>query len=163
MPETPADFAPPAEPGGFRIRDAVAADIARVAALDETITGMAKPDYWEDIYRRFGGRDGRYLLIAEAASGSGPDDFLGFIVGEVRSWEFGSPPGGWVLTLGVRPDNRVQGIGTRLFDAVCARLRAAGVTKVRTMIARDDMLNMSFFRAQGLMAGSFIELEMPLD
>ena len=43
------------------------------------------------------------------------------------------------------------------------RLRADGVDTVRTMIARDDPLNMSFFRAQGMMAGPFIELEKPLE
>jgi hypothetical protein len=31
------------------------------------------------------------------------------------------------------------------------------------MIAREDQLNMSFFRAQGMMGGPFIELEKPLD
>ena len=31
------------------------------------------------------------------------------------------------------------------------------------MVAREDNLNMSFFRAQGMMAGPFIELEMPVD
>ena len=38
-----------------------------------------------------------------------------------------------------------------------------GVQIVRTMIAREDNLNMSFFRSQGMMAGPFIELEMSVD
>ena len=75
----------------------------------------------------------------------------------------GAPPGGWVLTLGVEPAYRVKGIGTLLFDEICARLRQAGVSTVHTLLNRDDTLNMAFFRAQGLMAGSVIELEKPLD
>ena len=31
------------------------------------------------------------------------------------------------------------------------------------MLARDDDLNMVFFRSQGMMGGPFVQLEMPLD
>ncbi len=31
------------------------------------------------------------------------------------------------------------------------------------MLARDDYLNMAFFRSQGMMGGPFVQLEMPLD
>jgi ribosomal protein S18 acetylase RimI-like enzyme len=145
-----------------RIRDAGAADVAAVTALDAANTGLAKRDYWDSVYARFGDAEGRYFLIAEGDV-AGETKFLGFIVGEVRSWEFGSPPGGWVLTLGVEPAYRVKGVGTMLFDQVCDRLRQAGVSTVHTLLAREDTLNMAFFRAQGLMAGSVIELEKPLD
>jgi hypothetical protein len=37
------------------------------------------------------------------------------------------------------------------------------MNKVRTMLARDANLVMSFFRSQGMMAGPFVELEMDLD
>ena len=57
----------------------------------------------------------------------------------------------------------MRGVGALLFDAICERLLADGVTMVRTMLGRDDRLNMSFFRSQGLMAGSFIELEKMID
>ena len=42
-------------------------------------------------------------------------------------------------------------------------MRANGMATVRTMLARDNALNMAFFRSQGMMGGSFIQLEMPLD
>jgi ribosomal protein S18 acetylase RimI-like enzyme len=151
-----------AEVRNIRVRDARAGDVAAVSALDAGNTGLAKPDYWDGVFARFGGAKGRFFLIAEGELGGAPR-FLGFIVGEVRAWEFGSPPGGWVLTLGVDPAYRVKGIGTLLFDEICARLRQAGVSTVHTLLNRDDTLNMAFFRAQGLMAGSVIELEKPLD
>ena len=147
------------------IRRANLADLNSVIKLDAQITQMAKADYWRDMFDRYIDRDGRHFLIAEAADKSGSADggnFLGFIVGEVRAWEFGSQPCGWVVAIGVEPDQRVQRIGEGLFDAMSERLRADGVDTIRTMIARDDPLNMSFFRAQGMMAGPFIELEKPL-
>ena len=54
-------------------------------------------------------------------------------------------------------------MGETLFRAICSGMKNDGVVTVRTMTARDDNLNMSFFRAQGMMAGPFIELEKSLN
>jgi len=140
------------------IRQAVEADVAAIIALDERNTGIAKPEYWNDRFHRFGGRDNRFFLVIDGDNG-----IDAFIVGEIRTWEFGSPPCGWIFALGVDPDARLRGLASRLFEAICACFRDAGVDKVRTMIAVDDNLNMSFFRSQGMMGGPFIELEKPLD
>ena len=50
-----------------------------------------------------------------------------------------------------------------MFDAICSRFRDTGVDTVRTMLAVDDNLNLSFFRSQGMMGGPFIQLEKHLD
>ena len=141
------------------IRAATAGDIAAVSSLDTRITGMTKAAYWDDMFERYGQRPNRFFLIAEDAGGR----LSGFIIGEVRAWEFGSPPSGWIFALGVDPDTRLHKVGTRLFDAMCRRLAETGVDTVRTMLAREDELNMAFFRSQGMMGGPFIQLEMPLD
>ena len=144
--------------GDLNIRDAEAMDIPAVSRLDTRNTGMSKPDYWADMFERYGTRPNRFFLIAR-----GEDDTLaGFIIGEVRAWEFGSVPSGWVFALGVDPEVRLNKIGTRLFEAICKRLAEAGVDTVRTMLARDDELHMVFFRSLGMMGGPFIQLEMPL-
>ena len=141
------------------IRAAAAADITAVSRLDSRITGISKADYWEDMFERYGKRPDRFFLIAEQPGGS----VVGFIIGEVRAWEFGSPPSGWIFALGVDPRTRLKKIGSRLFQAICACLAETGVDTVRTMLARDDELNMAFFRSQGMMGGPFIQLEMELD
>jgi ribosomal protein S18 acetylase RimI-like enzyme len=142
------------------IRDAVAADIDAVVRLDRIDTGLAKPAYWGDIFARYvqAPRPERAFLIAE-----GCGEIIGFIVGEIRAWEFGSPPSGWVFAIHVAPDRRELGVGTRLLDDICARFRAAGANTVRTMVLRRDTLNLSFFRSQGLTAGPYIELERGLE
>lgn len=140
------------------IREAEPVDIVAVEALDGRITGISKPDYWRKAYSRYGTRPGRYFLVAERAG-----KVAGFIIGEERAWEFGSPPCGWVFALGVDPQSREGGIGSKLFAALTARMKASGMTTVRTMLARDDALNMAFFRSQGMMGGSFIQLEMGLE
>lgn len=140
------------------VRVAEAKDIDAVGGLDERITGLAKPDYWQQTFARYGARPDRYFLIAEAGG-----RVLGFIIGEVRAWEFGSPPSGWIFAIGVDPEHRLKKIGSRLFAAICRRMGGDGVKTVRTMLARDDALNMSFFRSQGMMGGPFIQLEMGLE
>jgi ribosomal protein S18 acetylase RimI-like enzyme len=140
------------------VRAARAADMPEVEAIDARITGLAKPDYWAQAFARYGEREDRWFLVAEAEG-----RINGFIIGEQRAWEFGSPPCGWVFAIGVDPALRLGGIGTRLFEAITGHMREAGVELVRTMLARDDSLNMAFFRSQGMMGGSFIQLEMPLD
>jgi ribosomal protein S18 acetylase RimI-like enzyme len=142
-----------------RVRPAAREDLAAIIRLDERNTGFAKPDYWRDRFERYAQRPGqRYFLVAEQEG-----RVIGFVIGEVRAWEFGSPPCGWVFAIGVDPDARLRGVGSRLLDAVSACFKEAGVTKLRTMLARDDNLNLSFFRSQGMMAGPFIQLEKDLD
>lgn len=143
----------------FVIRGAKSADIPAIRSLDTRITGVAKPDYWEDMFARYGERPNRFFLVAEDEDRS----LVGFIIGEVRAWEFGSPPCGWIFALEVDSAVRLQKVGSRMFEAMCACLAEAGVDTVRTMLARDDELNMAFFRSQGMMGGPFIQLEMPVD
>ena len=142
-----------------RARPAESADIGAVIALDAAVTGIEKTDYWYEVFHRYGvrGAKQRFFLVAEAGGA-----IQGFIVGEVRDWEFGSPPCGWVFGLNVRPEARLGGVGTRLLEAICDGFRRAGVTKVRTLLARENTLVLSFFRSQGMMAAPFIPLEMDL-
>jgi ribosomal protein S18 acetylase RimI-like enzyme len=134
-------------------------DLAQVIAIDATVTGLEKRDYWRTVYGRYGnsGQIERQFLVAAI----GPR-VVGFVIGEVRDWEFGSPPCGWVFAIDVMPDARQAGIGARLLEAICDVFRRAGVSKVRTMLGRDNTLILSFFRSQGMMAGPFIPLEMDL-
>jgi ribosomal protein S18 acetylase RimI-like enzyme len=142
------------------IRPAEMADMATVVRLDEMDTGLAKPDYWRDVFTRYVTMDraDRFVLVAQKDA-----RVIGFIVGEVRAWEFGSPPCGWVFAINVDPAYREKGIGSLLLDDISRRFKAAGVDTLRTMHARRDTLNLAFFRSQGLTAGSYVQLEKKLD
>ena len=144
----------------LRVRPAEAADLGQVIAIDAEVTGLEKTDYWYELFHRYGGGRTRQRLFLVAESG---DAIQGFIIGEIRDWEFGSAPCGWVFGLSVRPDARLSGVGARMLDAICEGFRHAGVHKVRTMLARDNSLVLSFFRSQGMMAAPFIPLEKDLD
>ena len=141
-----------------KTRPARRRDLAQVVEIDARITGLRKPAYWAGILRRYGGRDpGRFFLVCVQG-----DRVQGYVVGEVRDWEFGSPPCGWVFGIGVRPETRLRGTGTRLLEAICEAFRGRGVDKVRTLLPRDNSLVLAFFRSQGMMAAAFTALERDL-
>jgi ribosomal protein S18 acetylase RimI-like enzyme len=141
-----------------KIRPARRGDLDQIVRIDARITGLRKPAYWAGILRRYGRRDrNRFFLVAQEAG-----RVAGYVVGEIRDWEFGSAPCGWVFGIGVRPEARLAGTGSRLLEAICDALRERGVTKVRTLLARDNGLVLAFFRSQGLSAAPFIALERDL-
>ena len=142
------------------IRNATQADLDTVLELDLDSVTEEKPVYWRDIFSRYvaAEQDGRFFLVAEVSG-----KVIGFIVGEVRAWEFGSPPCGWVFALGVAPKTRETGVGQLMLKEMCQSLKKAGVTTLRTMVDREDKLTLSFFRSQGLRTGRYIELEKPID
>ena len=132
------------------IRPAQASDLPAISALDARLTGSTKPDYWRDMLA-----PERNLLVAESEAGR----LLGFIAGEVRAFEFGQPAAGWVFAIQIEPRLRLKGVGTTLFEALVARFKAEGVTRVRTLVDRKDHLILSFFRAQGMVAGPSLQLD----
>lgn len=150
----------PKKVASIAVRPARRGDLDAVVAIDATVTGLEKREYWRSLFRRYADtrEAGRRFLVAET-----DDEIVGYVIGEVRDWEFGSPPCGWVFGIDVRPDARLSGVGTRLLASICAGFRRAGIRKVRTMLSRDNTLILSFFRSQGMMAGPFIPLEMDLD
>ncbi len=146
-----------ASPAGLKVRPVQADDLPQVIAIDMQVTGLEKADYWYELFHRYGSRGHRQRFFLVADSGG---VVRGFIIGEVRDWEFGSPPCGWVFGITVQPDSRLAGIGTSLLESIRDCFRRSGVTKVRTMLARDDHLVLSFFRSQGMTAAPFIPLEI---
>ena len=132
------------------IRPAQVTDLPAVSALDQRETGVAKPDYWRDMLA-----PDRHFLVAETDKGA----IAGFIAGEIRAFEFGQPAAGWVYAIQVDPRQRQRGVASQLFEALVARFREKGVTRVRTLVDRKDHLILSFFRAQGMVAGPSLQLD----
>jgi GNAT superfamily N-acetyltransferase len=149
----------------IQVRRVQAADIPQIIALDAQVTKLAKADYWNDVFSRYGKRrpHERFFLVAELpAEGVGPR-VVGFIIGEIRAWEFGSTPCGWIFALSVEPEMRLRNIGTALFEAIAGKFKKEGISKMRTMVASDARLPLLFFRGEGMMAGPYIQLEKDLD
>lgn len=151
--------APPAKETVVKVRPVRRADLPAVIALDATVTGLHKADYWQRIYRRYGqaGEGLRHFLVATCDG-----EVAGFVIGEVRDWEFGSPPCGWLFAIDVDPRWREHGLGAKLLAALRECFEHVGVDMLRTMLHVDNTLILSFFRSQGMTAGKLLPLELPI-
>jgi ribosomal protein S18 acetylase RimI-like enzyme len=148
----------PAASGAVTVRAVRRGDLDQVIAIDASVTGIEKRTYWQRVFRRYGVAargEQRWFLVALAEG-----RVAGFLIGEVRDWEFGSPPCGWVFAIDIDPHARQAGIGTRLLATLSTSLRRAGVRKLRTLLSRENTLILSFFRSQGMTAAPMIPLEM---
>ena len=103
----------------------------------------------------------RFFYVASPSEEPG-GRVTGFVIGEVRAWEFGSEPCGWVFAISVDPDAREDGIGAALLDRISESFVQVGVQRLRTMTSRNNHLLMSFFRSRGMMAGPYLQLEKDL-
>lgn len=139
------------------IRHASIDDLEQIMAIDEQISGVSKSDYWQDAFRQYDNKDRGYFLVAEADK-----QVTGFVLGEIRAWEFGSPPCGWVFGLSVKPDQRLHGTGEQLLNTLCSYFQQEGINTIRTMTRRQNRELLAFFRSQGMMAGPYLELEKEL-
>jgi len=147
----------PSLPG---IRVLRAGDLAEVVRIDALHTGTRKRAYWGGVLERFlrpGGRAIRIGLAVEAQKG-----LAGYLLGEVRAFEFGSEPCGWIFGVGVDPRASRRGVASLLLAEAVARFRAHGVPRIRTMVRRNEVPVLAFFRSNGFRGGPFAQLELEI-
>ncbi|MBK8977423.1 MAG: GNAT family N-acetyltransferase [Planctomycetes bacterium] len=136
-------------------------DLAEVVRIDGEHTGARKPAYWRQVFAGFVGRRGgnrTFGICVDAADG-----LAGYLFGEVRAFEFGSEPAGWVFAVGVDPTRQRRGVASALVAECRSRFARLGVRHVRTMVRRNDVPILSFFRASGFVGGPFVQLEIDLE
>lgn len=113
-----------------QVRQLDTVDIGAVTTIDEKITGRYRPDEWERRIGYYLRRDPDAALVAEAGG-----EVVGFMLGEVRSGEFGLEEAtGWIEVLGVDPERRGGAVGRRLAEALLGHFRDQGATTVRTLV-----------------------------
>jgi len=143
------------------IRDLRQQDLPEVVRIDALQTGESKPDYWKRVFRDFLQAKGEPLRVGLCAEGA--DGLVGYLFGEVRAFEFGSDKCGWIFAVGVDPAHLRRSLATGLLALACRRFREAGIRQVRTMVGRNNVPVLSFFRANGFVGGSFVQLELDLE
>ena len=147
-----------AAPSRLRIRGLARRDLPEILRIDAYHTGARKPAYWKRVLGEFLGTPDTNLRVGLAAEG--PRGLSGYLLGEVRAFEFGSEPCGWIFAVGVDSAALRQGVATALVSEACRRFRAAGVSTVRTMVRRNDVPVLAFFRSSGFSGGPYVQLEL---
>lgn len=144
--------------GDVRIRPLGRRDLADVVRIDAIHTGAEQRPYWTRIFREFLAPAPDRERVALAAEMDG--ELAGFLLADVRAFEFGSEPCGWILEVGVDPGVARRGIASTLLAEAVRRLRESGVTKVRTMVRRNNIPVLTFFRTNGFAGGPYVQLEL---
>jgi ribosomal protein S18 acetylase RimI-like enzyme len=89
-------------------------DLELITALDEKISGTYRPEVWETRVGYYLRRDPEASAVAESDG-----NLVGFMLGEIRSGEFGlDEPTGWIEVMGVDPGRRGESVGRRLAEAM---------------------------------------------
>ncbi len=177
-PSSPPAGSPASASDALRIRPLRRDDLPEVVRIHGLHHGARTPAYWDEVWHRLS-RDAGHRFVALAAEAAAAGDagrrgprasrprgsgsrLVAFLIGEVREFEFGSEPCGWVFAVGVDPRASRRGAATALLAEASRRFRAIGVRRVRTMVRRNDVPVLSFFRASGFTGGAFVQLERSL-
>ena len=145
----------------FTINALRAGDVTGVIRLDAQLTGQRKPAYWKGVFGKFVRPRHAETHVGLGARVDGR--LVGYLLGEVRAFEFGSSPCGWIFAVGVDPEQAHHGIGSALVAAAGRSFTRAGISTVRTMVRRNDVPMLAFFRSNGFVGGTFTQLELGPD
>lgn len=129
-------------------------DADAVLRINEQITGRPPEAQWaskiiDDITRNPLG-----CLVAEEGG-----EIVGFILGDIRGWEFAIPKSGWIEIVGVDPRFQGKGVARALIETLGAYFRNHNVSRIMTMVDWNDGGLVGFFRALGFERSDFIILE----
>jgi ribosomal protein S18 acetylase RimI-like enzyme len=147
------------------LRPLRASDIASIITIDEQTSGRAKPEYWHSKLTRYllqnpAGSDAEDGVLARVAEMDG--EVVGFMIGEIRRWEFGQPFCGWITALGTDPGYQRLGIGRRLLAELLEYYRDKELREIRTIVEWPDGDLLKFFHSMGFVRGPFVELQKSL-
>ncbi len=140
-------------------------DIASIITIDERTSGKAKPEYWSQKLNQYLQEsqalpEAEGSVLARVAERDG--EVVGFVIGEIRRWEFGQPYCAWITALGTDPDHQRLGIGRRLLAELLDYYRQRDLQEIRTIVEWADGDLLKFFHSMGFVRGPFVELQKSL-
>ncbi len=143
---------------GTRIRPLDELDLGRGVQIDERITGIYRPEVWEQRVGYYLRRDPEASQVAEVDG-----KVVGFMLGDLRAGEFGlEEPSGWIERFGIDPDFRGRDLGKQMFEAVCRHFKDQGAVVIRTLADRKDAGVAGFLDALGFEPSALQALERRL-
>ncbi len=134
-------------------------DLPSIVAIEERVTGVARPQYWEQrIELSEAIRPHWTSLVAEF-----DNRFVGFLFGRAGELEFGLPGTiAWVETIGVDPAYRGRGIARELIEEFISSAEDHGIKTIFTLVTSGQTDMQSFFSRQGFVQGRMLHYQKEL-
>ncbi|MDW7708897.1 MAG: GNAT family N-acetyltransferase [Deferrisomatales bacterium] len=135
-------------------------DMDAIVAIDEEVTGSAKPEYYAHKLQVASLRDAQLntSLVAEADG-----KVVGFLMGSLFLGEFGIPESSAMIeALGVSPAYQDRGVGSALLAQFRANMKVAQVEKIYTLVDWKDFGLLKFFGHMGFGPSQRLSLECPV-
>ena len=141
------------------VRNLERRDLPSIVAMEERITGVARPQYWEQrIELSEAIRPHWTSLVAEFEN-----RFVGFMFGRAGELEFGLPGTiAWVETIGVDPAFRGRGIARELIEEFISSAEDHGIKTIFTLVSSGHTDMQDFFSRQGFAQGKMLHYQKEL-
>ena len=137
------------------IRKMAGDDLRHIVEIDRHITGKDRATSWPHTVNRY--LEMYYPPLCQIAEAEGR--VVGFVLGDVRGWEYGLPPGGWIDIMGVDPQFQRRGIGHKLLQAFAQECRGLNM-RTHIVVRRQDESVQLFIQAAGFQHGQLVEFEL---
>ncbi|MBI2364510.1 MAG: GNAT family N-acetyltransferase [Deltaproteobacteria bacterium] len=134
-------------------------DLPSIVAMEERVTGVARPQYWEQrIELSEAIRPHWTSLVAEF-----DNRFVGFLFGRAGELEFGLPGTiAWVETIGVDPAYRGRGIARELIEEFISSAEDHGIKTIFTLVSNGQTDMQNYFSRQGFAQGKMLHYQKEL-
>ena len=139
-------------------------DIEDIIRIDKLLTGAEKSGHWRGRLRIYTSAEQDMIeklspdLCQVAVEGGRT---VGFIVGDVQSWQFGIPRCGRIVAIGVHPEYGRKGVGGKLLAALLAYFDKLELPAVQCLVQPGDPLD-AFFRDGDFQPTRWVTLEKRL-
>jgi len=144
-------------PQQAEIREMMQEDIDAVLEIDRKIAGSDRAMTYDTPPSSYVGGQLDVSVVAEVGG-----QVVGFLLGWVTAPPHGVGDTAWVQSIGVDPEQRRQGIASRLLEAFAQRCRDKGAQSVHMMVSWHDWWMLSFLTSQGFSRGEMAEFIKPL-
>jgi len=132
-------------------------DLQSLWKIQEKITRKRVPRGWKEEISDYIRRNKDECLAAELEG-----KVVGFIIGEVKTLEFGLERSGWIVAIGVDPEFMGQGVGRKLGKELLGHFKRKRIREVYTAVRWDSSDLLTFFKSIGFERSEFINLERRL-
>jgi ribosomal protein S18 acetylase RimI-like enzyme len=140
----------------IEIRSLRTSDLPFIVNIEERLTGVARPKYWEKrIEMSEAIRPHWASLVAEINN-----RVVGFVFGRAAELEFGLPGTvAWIEIIGVDPAFRSQGIGRALLEQFTTSAEDHDIKTIFTLVGPEAADMKEFFGRLGFAQGKMLHFQ----